>query len=160
MTTNLMHACPAVMKRMSQSRKAAATPPCPALPVLSSRNTVIRRRPTRAFWKRLQPVSRLWITVSLVRSGTARSVSIPRSAARMDMSLRKFTTMRTAINRRTSPMSGRPRYSRNILLMSCATHRPPILSDTATTTGRKRSPVHRLLLMNSPAGSSRKPIEI
>ena len=84
----------------------------------------------------------------------------PRSAVRTDMSLRKFITTRIAINRRTFPTSGRQRCSRSILQTSCVTHRPPTLSDTAITTGRKQSPAHRPSLMNSPAGSSQKPIEI
>jgi hypothetical protein len=68
---------------------------------------------------------------------------IPRSAVRTDMSLQRSTTMRTAICRRTSPTSGKPRCSRSILQTSCATHRPPTSSATATTIGRKRSPALR-----------------
>ena len=113
----------------------------------------------QSFLERPRSACRLWITASLIQSGTAPSAFIPRSAVRTVMSLRKFITMRIAISRRTFPTSGRPRCSRSILQTSCATHRPPILSDTAITTGRKQSPAHRPLLMNSPAGSSLKPIE-
>jgi len=46
---------------------------CPALPVLSSRNTVILKKPIRVFWKKPRPASRRWITMNFLPSGTVPS---------------------------------------------------------------------------------------